>query len=108
MINPERVKINVSDRESKRKDGDIVKVRTNGEIIGETIFSDYNYLLDNQFVSQEELNVLGSRMYLILQQKAVRDLTKTKTPSQLLSSKIKTKNLTPEQIEKILNYIDKQ
>jgi hypothetical protein len=98
-----RVSVKVSQRDLKFKDGDTVTVNkiVDGKSVGcgNLIFSDVNYLLDNN-VTQEELNILGCQMYLVKAQNFVRQQTKAKTVKSQ-ATKMLT-GLTDDQLEKVI------
>ena len=113
MFEAGRIPVKVSSRDLKYKDGDIVEVKKfnsetgKNEPCGNMIVSDTEYILGN-FLSQEELNILGTQMFLVKCQNAVRQATKDKTPASKVSRALKAKGLSDEQMEKVLAYIEKQ
>ena len=75
---------------------------------GSFINSGIDYLLENNILTQEEVNILAGQMYVVKSQNYVRQATKDKTPASKVSRALKAKGLSAEQLEKVLAYIEKQ
>ena len=111
-FNTDRVILKVSSRDLKYNDGDKIEVfkmvdgvRTS---CGSFVNSSIEYLLENQHLSQEEVNILAGQMYVVKSQNYVRGQTKAKTASSKVTQALKAKGLSDEQLDKVLAYIDKQ
>ena len=110
----ERVQVTISERETKYKDGEVTKInKLNPEthknvLVGETIFSDYKYLLDNKFVTQKQLNELGANKYFIMAQNQVRLNALPIDEATQATRKIKQAiGNNPEKLAKLLEVMEK-
>lgn len=108
----DRVVLKVSQRDLKYKDGDTIEVYKieNGEkvVCGSFVHSSIDYLLENNLLSQEEVNILAGQMYVVKSQNYVRMQTKAKSKTGQVSKALKAKGLSDEQLDKVLAYIEKQ
>ena len=113
MFDAGRVSVKVSSRDLKYNDGDVVEVKKfnsetgKNEVCGTMTYSSPEYILKN-FLTQEELNIIGCQMFLVKCQNFVRQSTKEKSKVGQVSRALKTKGLTDEQMDKVLAYIEKQ
>jgi len=104
----------ITERKAKYADGEVTKVNkldteTHKNVhVGDTIFSDYTYLLENKIVSQEQLNILGANKYFIMQQNFVRSNAIPLSPEDLIAKKVKAGvKANPENLAKLLAVMEK-
>ena len=100
-----RVQLNISARELKHKDNDVIEVTSKGVKVGEFNYSSYDYIMAN-FINQAQAQVLIENEYNTRSATSVRNEA-TSTPKNPIVKAIKEKGLTLEQQEKLLAYIDK-
>lgn len=105
-----RIQISVSAREVKYKDGEVVTVKkiVDGKSVPNAtmIFSDIETM--KSYLTQEQIETLAVANHLVRCQNIARNWDKEASKTAQVSKTLRAKNLTDEQLEKVLAYIEKQ